>query len=306
MLPRYTLRQLGYFAAVIEAGSITAAADRLRMSPAAVGAAIDELERIAGSPLVVRRRARGVTPTPTGSYAYERAGELLRAARELELSLTSTGDSLVGPLAVGSYTTLAPTALPPLLAWLRDAHPRIDLRVVTGSQDELPEQLLGGELDLAIVYDRDLPEGLCAAPLYETPPYVLLPASHPLVPQEIVTLEELAPLPMVLLDLPPSRQHTASLFDARGLHPTIAHRTSDFELTRSLVGRGFGYAILVQRPVIDRTYEGHEVVVRPLPSDLAPVQVSMTWAEDTTLTERARALLDHATDRRVRASAPVE
>lgn len=54
-----TLRQLHYFLAVAEAGSISAAATASHISQAAMSLAMDDLERAVGAQLLVRRRARG-------------------------------------------------------------------------------------------------------------------------------------------------------------------------------------------------------------------------------------------------------
>ena len=48
-------------------------------------------------------------------------------------------------------------------------------------------------------------------------------------------------------------------------------------MTRSLVGRGMGYAILVQQPAGALSYEGRPLVVRPLSPAARPVPVSMVW-----------------------------
>ena len=78
-----------------------------------------------------------------------------------------------------------------------------------------------------------------------------------------VALAELVNEPMILLDVNPSRENTEMMFSAAGLSPWIRFRTTDFEVTRSMVARGMGYAILVQRPVADVSYEGRPLAVRP-------------------------------------------
>ena len=69
---------------------------------------------------------------------------------------------------------------------------------------------------------------------------------------------------MILLDVNPSRENTEMMFSAAGLSPWIRFRTTDFEVTRSMVARGMGYAILVQRPFADLSYEGKPLAVRPI------------------------------------------
>jgi DNA-binding transcriptional LysR family regulator len=293
-MARYTLRQLAYFVAVAEAGTISAAADELRVSPTAVAAALGELERIFRTQLTVRRKAHGVSLTPAGSHLYSRATGLLRDAEELELSATGGGAELAGPLLIGCYLTLAPTVLPVLLEGFTGGHPKVHLDFVEGTQDEMQERLLAGELDLAVVYDMDLRPGLGSVLLYEVAAYALLPGSHRLAGRDEVSLAELAAEPMILLDAPPSSHHTLSLFEDAGVPPLIRYRTTDFELTRSLVGRGAGYSVLVQRPAVDASYEGLPVVARPIVPAVKPIAVRMIWPEAIRPTDRARAMVDYA------------
>ena len=82
-VPGYSLRQLLYFVAVAEKGTVSAASERLRVSPSAVSLAISELERALKVQLCVRRKAHGVTLTVSGTQLLHHARALLRQAREL-------------------------------------------------------------------------------------------------------------------------------------------------------------------------------------------------------------------------------
>lgn len=291
----YTLRQLEYFAAVAEARSISSAAADLHVTPTAVASALTELERVLRTQLVVRRKAHGITLTPTGRYLHERIAGLLHEADELELAAAGGGAELVGPLVLGCYSTVAPTVVPTLMEWVRENHPRVELTVVTGSQAELPHRLLTGGLDLAIGYDIGLPGGLDSVLLYSAPPYALLPAEHPLAQGESVSITDLAAEPMVMLDLPPAAQHTLQLFGKAGTTPRVVQRTTDFELTRSLVARGLGYSVLIQRPAVSRSYEGLPLALREIVPPDPAANVLMMWSHDVRLNDRAAALVEFAT-----------
>ncbi|MCG3754218.1 MULTISPECIES: LysR family transcriptional regulator [unclassified Amycolatopsis] len=293
-MPGYTLRQLEYFAAVAEAKSISAAAAELHVTPTAVASALTELERVLRTQLVVRRKAHGITLTPTGQYLRERIAGLLRDADELERAAAGGGRELAGPLALGCYSTVAPTVVPILMEWVRDQHPRVDLSVVTGSQAELPQRLLAGGLDVAVGYDMALPDGLDSVPLYSAPPYALLPAAHRLAGRDTVRLAELADDPMIMLDFPPAAQHTRELYERAGIEPRVAHRTADFELTRSLVARGFGYSVLIQRPTVNRSYEDLPLALCDLEPAEPAANVVMMWPREVRLNDRAAALVEFA------------
>lgn len=294
---RFTLRQLEYLIGVANAGTISAAAATLHVSPTAVASALDELERaLGGAPLLVRRRARGVTLTPSGRDAVQRARRVVAEAQELALAYRSEGTELRGPLALGCYTTLAPALGPPLLQAFTEAHPLVELSFVAGSQRDLQAALLAGRLDLALVYAMDLSDRLAQRRLFEAAPYVLLPPGHRLADRPTVELRDLAQDPLVFLDVHPSGEHTMALFETAGVTPRIRYRTPDFELTRSLVGRGLGYAVLVQRPSRAVTYEGLAVLEREIGPATRRVGVVMAWADATPPSPRAQALVDLAAE----------
>jgi DNA-binding transcriptional LysR family regulator len=288
----FTLRQLAHFVAVAEEGSISAAAERLFMSQSAIAASITELERALGTDLCVRRRAQGVSLTPMGKLLLERARRLLAEAAELTYAVRGNGTELVGPLVVGCFVTLAPTVLPRLLAEFAQLHPRVTVDFVEGPQDRLEEALLAGEIEVAVMYDMGQLEALDRIVLYEARAYALLGESHPLAGQPTVTLEQLATEPLVLFDQTPSTNYAMSLFQARGLVPNIRHRTHAYELTRSIVARGIGYAILVQRPANKLSYEGLPILEKEIEPPVPACPVILAWPRHGRLSPRVRALAD--------------
>ena len=103
-------------------------------------------------------------------------------------------------------------------------------------------------------------------------PYALLPAAHPLAQRPSVSLADLAAEPMVLLDLPGTREHQRGHFAAFRATPLIGHRATSFEMARSLVANGLGYAILVTKPANDMSYSGKALASRPITDELPPVR----------------------------------
>ena len=74
-----------------------------------------------------------------------------------------------------------------------------------------------------------------------------------------MTLAELAGEPLVLLDLPHSREYFRSLFAAEGVEPTVGHRSEHPEVIRTMVANGYGYTLINARPVIDQALDGRRV-----------------------------------------------
>jgi DNA-binding transcriptional LysR family regulator len=287
-LPGFSLRQVLYFVTAAESGTLSEAAARLHISQSGVSLAISELERALKVQLCVRRKAHGITLTPAGKQALQQMRALLRQAEELTSDVSGTPGRLSGRLSIGCYVTLAPTVLPPLLQEFSALHPDVTVDFEEGTGDHLQRGLLGGDLDLAVLYDMDVLPEMDRARLFTMRPHVLLSADHRLAHEPAVALRDLATEPMVLLDAPPSSHHTLTLCQNAGVTPLVRHRTRNFEMARALVGRGLGYAILVQRPANDRTYEGLRVVHKEI-ADLpeAAVSVLLCWPRQVARTRRA-------------------
>ncbi|MFD4423145.1 LysR family transcriptional regulator [Agromyces sp. NPDC058484] len=293
-VPDFTLRQLSYLVAAADSGTIAAASAELHLTSSAISDAITELERTMGMRLCVRRRAHGLTLTSAGSHVVARARPLLAAARELGVSMRSGPGELVGPITIGCYPTLAPTVLPPLLHDFGEAHPRVELQIFEATHDRLEGRIESGEVDVAFVYDLLVPGMPRREKLFELSAYVLVAAGDPLADADTVTLEDVAERDLILLDAPPSSAHTLSLFTARGLLPRIRHRTTSYEVVRTLVGRGLGYGILVQRPANPASYEGYPVVMKEISPAVPPVGIDVIWSAETDSPDRVRALIEFA------------
>lgn len=295
-MARYTLRQLEAFVAVAEEGSLTAAAEKLHVSQSAVSGAINNLERVFGAQLTIRRKAHGVSLTSAGKYVLAKSKGLLNAASDLELSAADAGAELRGALTLGCYRTLAPTVLAGLIDEYSRRHPLVELDFFDGPQFEIQTRLLAGRLDLAVAYDLALPAGLQRRRLYDAAPSIVLPADHPLASRPSLGLQDVADEPMILLDVNPSRENTMMMFSSAGLQPTIRFRTTDFEVTRSLVGRGMGYAILMQQPAANQTYEGLPLVVHKITPTVRTVPVSIVWPESVAPSQSAAAMVALASE----------
>lgn len=300
---RFSLRQLEYFVAIAEAGTLSGAAEDLRVSQSGLSQSLTDLERALGAQLAVRRKAHGVALTPTGTQVLRHARDLLRHGEDLA-NIAAGGDSLGGVLHLGCYVTLAPTTLPPLLESFNALHPDLRIDFAEGTQDVLQRRLLAGELDLAVLYDMEVQPEMARTVIARARPYVLLAADHHLANEPTVSLVDLAPEPMVLLDAPPSSHNTLAIFDRLGITPEVRYRPKTFELTRALVGRAMGYALLVQRPANNRTYEGKKVTIKEISEDVGDFRILLAWPRTTRLNQRAQAFVTFCQNRYRRSSAP--
>ncbi|MGW0732318.1 LysR family transcriptional regulator [Streptomyces sp. NPDC002851] len=290
----FTLAQLRYFLVAAECGSMTEASQELHIAQSAVSAAIHNLERELRVQLFIRRRGRGLTLTPAGERLQQQGRDLLARAREVEREARGDGGTISGPVAVGCFVTLAPFYLPSLFSECTRRYPGIEIDVVEAETDQLVHALAAGRIDFALTYDLGLraePE-LHSETIARAPAHVIVAADHPLAAQERVRLTELATEPLVLLDLPHSRDYFRSLVAATGTAPDVRYRTQSYETVRSLVARGLGYSVLNQRPATGQTYGGGEIAALELLDAGPPLEVRIASVAGMAQTARARALMD--------------
>ncbi len=290
----FTLVQLRYFLVAAERGSMTEASAELHIAQSAVSTAVHNLERDLRVQLFIRRRGRSLTLTPAGERLRQQARELLGRAHEVEREAQGSGESLSGPVTVGCFVTLAPYYLPPLFSECTRRHPGIEIDVVEAETDQLVQALTAGRIDFALTYDLGLsaePDLHCET-IAHAPAYVIVPADHPLADRDGVELAELSAEPLVLLDLPHSRDYFRSLVAATGGAPDVRYRTRSYETVRSLVARGLGYSVLNQRPATRQTYGGGEIAALPLRDAGPPLAVQIASVGGVTQSARARAAMD--------------
>jgi DNA-binding transcriptional LysR family regulator len=291
--PEFTLRQLSYFLAAAETGSMTAAAQLLCVAQSAISSAVSQLERRLGIQLFIRHHARGLTLTADGDRFLLQARDLLMQASELASSAANLSASPSGRLSVGCFTTLAPFHLPRLLSDLAASYPQLEIDIVEGESERLQEALRNGTCELALMYDLGLDADFDKELLSVAPPYAILAPSHPLaIAGKGASLRDLAREPMVLLDLPHSRDYFRSLIASSGIEPQIRYRTANYETVRSLVAHGHGYALMNQQPSQAVTYDGAEVAAIPLLDKIAPLPIVLTTLPALRQSARARAFAE--------------
>lgn len=291
---RYTLRQLEYFVAVGETGSVAAASQLVNVSSPSISAGVSQLEDELGVRLFVRHHAQGLTPTLAGQELLDHAQLVLRQAAALRDLAGDLSGSIRGPLAVGCLSTFAQVILPGLRRSFVEQHNDVRITQIEADQSELFSLLRQAKIDIALTYDLELPRDLQFMPILELPPIVALGEMHPLADLDSVSIERLAPHPMVLLDLPHSADYFLSFFGRAGLKANITERTRDMAVMRSLVANGFGYSIVNLRPLQDLAPDGKPLHFIPLEGNQRSMNMGLLMGSGDERTELHKAFQAHA------------
>ncbi|ENP0657012.1 LysR family transcriptional regulator [Serratia marcescens] len=274
-------------------GNITQAAEHLNVSQPAVSAALNELEELMGKALFVRQRGQGVTLTPFGRHAMDKAQQIVAGVHELE-RLADERRTLAGELTLGCFEDLAPYCLPQLLRGLKESHPAIGVSIREYGFDQISKQLSNGTLDAALSYDLGLPERIRSTVLCELSAHALLPADHPLADQGEVSLRQLCNYPLVLTNQAYSSQHFLELFHFYGLQPQRLSKAYSLELQRGLVANGFGVAVAYTRPFGDHSYDGQPLAILPISEPLPPQRIVLAEPRASSNSPLVNALRERA------------
>lgn len=274
----FTLRQLQFFVAAAEAGSVSGAARELAISQSSVTEAIRALEDDLGVALF-DRQARGLLITHRGSAFLRHARTILAEVATARTALRDEAAILRGRLSLGVTSLVAGYVLSDILQRFRRAFPLVDLNVIEETGDYLQHLLIGGEVDVAVMLTSSVRDrmALQVETLIVSPYRLWLPLGHPLAQQESIGLEELAGQPLIQLMVDEIEESTRRLTAALPVRPETAFRTRSVEAVRSLVATGAGVAILPSLVYRPWSLEGDRIEIRDVSGDLPSVQVGLAW-----------------------------
>ncbi|MDE8344741.1 MAG: LysR family transcriptional regulator [Acidocella sp.] len=289
---RFTLKQLSYFVAAAETGSITLASERVNISQPSISAAISVLEANFGIQLFIRHHAQGLSLTSDGMRFLREAKVLLLQADELQNAASEISTRIGGTLDIGCLATLFPLVIPELLHIFKNRHPNARINALAGNQPELFERLREGHIGLVLTYDLSIPADMEFTALAPLPPYAYVASNHKLARKHSIRLDELASEPFILLDLPLSRDYFLALFRQAGTTPQISGRYSHFDVIRSLVARGEGYSIANIRPKNQSSLDGRKLSYLNLESSLKPLSYGIATLRDLRRSPTVKAFLE--------------
>jgi DNA-binding transcriptional LysR family regulator len=203
-------RKLIYFAAVVELGSISRAAQAMQISQPAMSTSMDRLEAELGLTLM-ERSPRGIVPTAFGDILYCHA-RLVR--EEVQLARKALMNALSGEqesIRIGALPSLAGSIIPTALGRWRERYPDAALQVVENAQIDLLTGLLRREFDFVVGFTEvfDIQDGLRQQVLFRDLLCVITRAGHPLVGHANLAWGDLMQFPWVA----PTSRRTHTVLD---------------------------------------------------------------------------------------------
>src|SRR5260370_32832864 len=187
------------FRTVAEDGTFTRAAERLRVSPSAIGGRVKLLEEGRGG-VLLSRGPRRVSMPPAGELLLKMANRLHRDMQDVVSQISDTHALRRGSLTLAGGMTVCMYILPGVLKKYRKLYPRVDLRVISEASEFILRKIRTHEVDLALLTLPIVAPDLEVRPVLRAEMAVATAPGHPLARERTVVPSSLAEIPLILYD----------------------------------------------------------------------------------------------------------
>lgn len=238
------LHQLEYFVAVVEMGSFSQAAVRCNITQPSLSQQIINLENELGRKLF-HRLGRRITITEAGKLFYPRACSILSDVQQAKYALTDGYMPEQSTLSVGIIPTLGSYLLYQTVSRFQATYPDATLQIREDMTNQLIDQLMNAELDVAFVSLPIANKQITTEPLFEEALYLAIPEVHDLASEPTIDAETLRDIPFIRLSDQDclSDQLDAFCYVQKIDPPTIYH-TSHLSTVIELVRLGIGISLV--------------------------------------------------------------
>jgi DNA-binding transcriptional LysR family regulator len=253
------LHALKIFAKVAMLGSVTQAAEELRISQPAVTAQIRNLEKALNT-LLIAPKGRGIILTVAGELLASDAHRLFAMEKDIENRMNDYSLGQLGKLQIASTYLPANFLLPVWLSHFKQQHEQIDCSLTTTNSSEALQRLLHYEAELAVIGGGSAEHPLIVNELlFEDPLWFIVPVNHPFAGQEI-TLEQMMKEPFILREEGSStREKLFALCRTRNIAlPRIGLQFNGLHESIRAVMAGYG-AIFVSAIEVNENVERGEI-----------------------------------------------
>ncbi len=215
------IKQLTRLLAVIERGSLAAAAPQLGLTQQALGSSIANLEKELGVALFDRGPGGVTTPTAYGAMLARHARAILASATRAEEELTAFREARGGSVRLGVGESFAPDVIARAVRELHVSRPDVRITLFEDYSELLLERLAEGQIDfIAGSDDGSLNSQFLRTPLYTCRDVIVVRAEHPLAGRKGLTLADLQPFTwMAPHSRPSDAKVIAQAFERANLAP---------------------------------------------------------------------------------------
>lgn len=287
---RFDLTDLRLFCEVVDAGSITAGAEKSALALAAASTRIRNMEAALGAPLLSRSR-QGVAPTPAGRMLLKHARTILAHQARMREDLSAYAGGLTGEVKVLANTNALTEFLPEALSSFLADHPHVSVDLEERLSDEIVGLIAEGVGDIGIVAGTVEVGALQTYPFRSDRFVVVTAADHPLAARPSVTFAEVLAFDLVGLERSSSLQRFLTAKAAREGRPLkLRVQLRSFDAVCRLVECGVGVGV-VPRTTAGRAARTMALGVVELADDWALRELKIVVRAEDELRPYARELV---------------
>ncbi|MFJ4279074.1 LysR family transcriptional regulator [Streptomyces massasporeus] len=265
-MAEWDIRKLQILRTLGERGTVTAAAEALRMTPSAVSQQLTNLAKQLGVPLL-EAQGRRVRLTDAARLVLRHAESVFEQLERADADLAAYTRGEAGEVRVGAFSTAVPALVVPAVRALRAAHPGVTVRVREAEAGEAYELLAAAEVDLALSLAAQAPTAtdprFSLSPLLADPLDVALPRDHALASARELRLADLAGESWIFGGSGPWADITRTACEGAGFSPHQGHSAAGWTAILAMVEAGMGVALVPRMATARR--DG--VVTRELGAD---------------------------------------
>ncbi|MEZ4669233.1 MAG: LysR family transcriptional regulator [Anaerolineae bacterium] len=287
------LYKLQIFAAVVQEGSFSAAANRLYMTQSAVSQHIKELENGLGRQLF-QRGWRGVQLTPHGEILNRYTGEILGLVAQAESALTDVEHLSSGRVSIGTTPGVGIYLAPDWVQHFRARYPQLTVALQTGVTSQIVSEVLGQRLDIGFIegeLDDHPPPHLASLVLEEIQQQVVVGFKHPYWERTSLQVEDLDQQSFIVRQAnSQSRIWLEETLHKHGIQPRIGAEFDNLESMKRAVS--LGMCLAVMPPYVVQT-EVDQKLLHMIPIENNPFtrSLKLIWDSQTYFTPVTRAFL---------------
>lgn len=243
-LNRFDLTTLRLFVAAVDAGSLTAGADRFGISLPAASKRIAELEQHCGISLL-QRGQRGVKATIDGQTLHRHTIEVIARLEQLAQAVDDFQSGATGHLRLCANPSAFGGFLPSVLADYAKRYPKVTIDLEDALSEDGIRAVQKGTAELAVIGDNVPYEGLETFVCNVDKLVLLVPSGHPLGKRSIASVERVFDFDLVTLARSASlTRKVMAAGESVGRAPRIRVQVRSFDSMCRMVASGIGIAIL--------------------------------------------------------------
>lgn len=282
-------RELQYFLAVVEEGTISGAAEALHVAQPSLSRQMRELEEKIGKTLFIRGN-RKITLTEEGMILRKRAGEMLRLMEKTEQEIANTDRDMAGDIYIGAAETDAVHFITRAAGTLHESYPGIHFHIASGDTNDTLYQLDQGLIDFALLFYLSDSEKYNSITLPVSDRWgALMRDDHPLASKSSVSFsKDLVREPLIM-----SRLVRGRIFP--GIDASDLNIVATYNLAYNaslMVDDGLGIAICFDSIVNVNSKHNNHLVFVPIDDINISIHPTLIWKKYQVLSRTSRAFIE--------------